>query len=638
MAWFAFPPKTRLRTGLLTVAAVGLCAACAGPRPAEKVAPPPPARAPQPPPAPQPETYAFPGIGDRPVLPAPEEPPAPPPAPPPPARPSPVDLARQQFEAGRFEGVLEALEPLGQAVGPEVWRLRGDALAALGDGPAAVAAYRAALTGGDDIQADDLTARIRGLLEAMPPDQLRAVADACPFCPEGGYARLRLARIALGGGDLDRAATALEELEAAFAGEPLGRTAARLLQHILAPRHPVEPGLYGVLVPLTGPLASFGQRALRGALLGAGLFGSADPGCRLAVADTAGDPVRATAAMDELAARGVVAVVGPLKGAAARAAADRARELGVPVVTPTPARDVAGAGVFRIGLRPADEVGALVSHAVDVLGLERFAILYPDTPAGVEYRDLFWDRVVERGGEITAVERFSADGTGVEDAIRRATGVYGLSRAEIRERFLAEEAVRLRRERKLMEALGIEDAVAGEEDAVPEVDEKRLARYKPPPIVDFDAVFLPVGSVLAGEIAPRFPFLDVEGIRLLGIRTWNTPTLVRVGEEYVEGAVFPAELDPGLPGGKAFVRAYRDAYGEAPGVLEAYVYDAVGLLTREGAGVDDRNLLRRKLAGLWSVPGATGPLTATPDGEIAARPKLLTVYRGRIVPVAASEE
>ncbi len=638
MAWFAFPPKTRLRNGLLAAVAVGLCAACAGPRPAEKVAAPPPApiRVPPPPPAPRPETYAFPGIGERPPPPAPEAPPA---LPPPPARPAPLELARQRFEAGRFEGVLEALESLGEAVDPAVWRLRGDALAALGDGPAAVAAYRAARAGGDDIQADDLTARIRGLLEAMPPAQLRAVADACPFCPEGGYARLRLARIALGGGDVDRAAAALEELEAEFAGEPLGRTAARLLQSVLAPRHPVEPGLYGVLVPLTGPLAPFGQRALRGALLGAGLFGSADPGCRLAVADTAGDPVTATAAVEELATRGVVAVVGPLKGAAARAAADRARELGVPVVTPTPARDVAGAGVFRIGLRPADEVGALVSHAVGVLGLERFAILYPDTPDGVRYRDLFWDRVVERGGEITAVERFSADGAGVEDAIRRATGVYGLSPAEIRERFLAEEAVRLRRERKLMEALGIEGAAPGEEgDAAPEVDEKRLARYRPPPIVDFDAVFLPVGSVLAGEIAPRFPFLDVEGIRLLGIRTWNTPTLVRVGEEYVEGAVFPAELDPALPAGKAFVRVYRDAYGEEPGVLEAYVYDAVGLLAREGAGVDDRDLLRRKLAGLWSAPGAIGPLTTTPGGEIAARPKLLTVHRGRIVPAAASEE
>ncbi len=617
------------RRALCVAVAVGL-AACAGP----------PLRT-APPPGPAPGTGVQPhrrvfrpepvAVARPPTAPArPGAPAGPAPAPPeegrppPPPASDPLAEARRRFEAGDFPAAWTALQHAPDSV--DTARFRGDVLVALGRYAEAARAYGRALALGAAPPAE-LEARIRALVDALDPEGLRQLAQACPFCPEGGYARLRLARQAADEGRTVYARDVLAALEADFAGHPVGDEAARLRRRLEA-EGTAKPGTYGVLLPLSGPLAPFGRRALRGVLLGSGLFGPQDPGVRLLVADSRGEPEAAARAVEDLARRGVVGILGPLKGAAARAAARRARELGVPLLTLTPAAGVAGDGVFRLHLPRDDEVAALVAYAVGVLGHRRFALLYPDTETGLAYRDRFWDRVVAEGGEITGVESFSGTLDDAGTAIEKLTGVYGLSAEEIRERFLEEERLRLRRERELLAALGVEPAFA---DEPVEVDEERLARYKPRPIVDFDALFLPVPSRLAGQVAPLLPYHDVEAVTLLGVRTWNFPTLVEVGEEYVEGAVFAAEFHPETPRAREFVRAYRQAFGEAPGVLEAYARDATALLRAGGPG-ESRPGLRARLSGLEDAPGVTGPLTSRPDGDIAGRPVILTVRRGRIVP------
>ncbi|MHB8763044.1 MAG: type 1 periplasmic-binding domain-containing protein, partial [Deferrisomatales bacterium] len=197
--------------------------------------------------------------------------------------------------------------------------------------------------------------------------------------------------------------------------------------------------------------------------------------------------------------------------------------------------------------------------------------------------------------------------------------------------FVDEERERLRRERDLGAALGAVEAAPLPD---PPVDPQRLAKYKPRPAVDFDAVFLPVGGLEAAQLAPLFPYHDVGGVILLGTRAWNYPTLVEVGREYVEGALFPAETAPGAGGGAELAAAYRRVYGEAPGALEAYAFDAVRLLARSHAtlGDDTRLGLRRRLEAVDGADGATGPLRALATGDLAASAKILTVRRGRVEP------
>src|SRR5580693_4652799 len=91
----------------------------------------------------------------------------------------------------------------------------------------------------------------------------------------------------------------------------------------------------GVLVPLTRPgWVEAGRHLLAGLELGAGdvndAGGIGGRPLELVIRDTAADPQRATAAIDELARLGVAALAGEYHSVVARAAAARADALGLP--------------------------------------------------------------------------------------------------------------------------------------------------------------------------------------------------------------------------------------------------------------------------------------------------------------------
>jgi ABC-type branched-subunit amino acid transport system substrate-binding protein len=391
----------------------------------------------------------------------------------------------------------------------------------------------------------------------------------------------------------------------------------------------------GVLLPLTGPLAPFGKKALRGALLGSELFGDQARELVLHIADTAGDPALAASEVKRLSGEGVTGIIGPLKGDEARSAAKAAREANLPLLALSPADDLTGGVVFRLFLREEEEVDRLVRFAVEERHLKRFAILVPDTEGGRRYRALFWDSAIRHGAEIAASEIFPSEETSLEIPLKKAAGIYGLSKAEVRER--AE-----REQRALQEAMSSSPAPL--ETPVPEptppaaTPKKGSASDEPKPIVDFDALFLPVSpSVKAAQMAPQLPYYDINGVTLLGIRSWNYPELVKVGKEYIEGALFPAEWHPSTPEGAEFAEAFRKSYGSEPGVLETYAYDAVRLMAEKASG-KDREGLRRGLSSLSAEPAVTGPLSMSPEGEIVSEPAILVVSHGVIVPARTAEE
>jgi ABC-type branched-subunit amino acid transport system substrate-binding protein len=87
----------------------------------------------------------------------------------------------------------------------------------------------------------------------------------------------------------------------------------------------------GALVPLSRPgWVKAGRHLLAGLELAVGEANDAGGSLELVVRDTAGDPQKAAAAVDELAQLGVVALAGEYHSVAARAAAARADALGVP--------------------------------------------------------------------------------------------------------------------------------------------------------------------------------------------------------------------------------------------------------------------------------------------------------------------
>lgn len=485
------------------------------------------------------------------------------------------------------------------------------------------------------LDADALARAARELGRRVPAARIR-LEEAARRLRQGDEEGARRAleqaeSLPLGPGDAERLAALEAALEGAGLPGPLppardGRAAA------------VDPaaaaGVLGVALPLSGPWAPFGEEALRGALVAAGVFGQPEDAGRsgvvLRVRDTGGEAAGATRAVRELARDpDVAAVIGPLLADATAAAAAVADREGVPLLALTRSEEATRGRRFarHLGASPRVQVERVAGYAVDTLGLRRFAILYPDDAYGRRLRALFWDAVERRGGRVVGVARYPADATDFAAPIRRLVGFELLSGAERaalaeRERLLKrakrqppEEAAELREEARTLTA----------------PDGSPL-----PPIVDFEAVFVPDAHENAALLAPHLAFHGVRGVRLLGLSGLHHPELVAIGGEHVEGAVFAADFDAGSrdPAVVDFVARYARAFGEPPGDLAALAYDATQLAVRQlqegrrkpgalAAGLRDQRV--------W--PGVTGVFALGPGGDTVKRPLLLGVEHGAIVPV-----
>ncbi len=466
---------------------------------------------------------------------------------------------------------------------------------------------------------------------------------------------LRLAEVAISAGDTERAREHLERLdglalsvaeterrqllldrltavpEPAAEPPPLPATFARAAAGGLPETRAAE-GTIGVVVPLSGPFAGFGEECLRGALLAARVFEDAEPTApasrvRVVVRDSGGDAAGAAAAVRALATDpALVAIVGPLLGSEAEAAAEAAERAGVPLLTLTSRSEVAigRSNVFRVGRSPRSEVRVLTDFALDDLGVGRFAILYPDDEYGRGQKDLFFDVVEERGGRIVGLAAYDPSATDFAGSIRRLIGYYLLSGEEIE--LLEERERMLDRAKKLPADEALELRTEARELVGP--DEAPL-----PPIVAFDALFLPDSYEKVALIAPQLAFHEAGHVQLLGPNGWYHPDLIRIGGRHVDGAVFTETFHPesDIPYVADFARRYQARFGRAPGPLAAISYDAASLvLVQLARGLRTREALREGLLGVESHPGVSGVTSIARDGNAHKRPFLLNVNGKRI--------
>ena len=169
----------------------------------------------------------------------------------------------------------------------------------------------------------------------------------------------------------------------------------------------------GCLLPLSGPYQTFGLKALKGIELAQAQFSSqsGNPPLNIIIKDTGADPDKTIAALEELYRDQVAAIIGPI--VTSEIAAREAQQMGIPIITLTQKDNIPEIGdkVFRNFITPKMQVQTLTSFAVESLGLFRFAILYPDETYGITFMNLFWDQLIETGGQVVAVESYKPDQT-----------------------------------------------------------------------------------------------------------------------------------------------------------------------------------------------------------------------------------
>ena len=196
----------------------------------------------------------------------------------------------------------------------------------------------------------------------------------------------------------------------------------------------------GVLLPLSGRYAAFGERVQRGMQLAIDTFRPTIP-VRFIFRDTAGDEAIAAQQVAELAISDrVIGIAGPLVGNAALGAARRANQERTPLLTMSQKEGLAASSlyVFRNSLTPQLQVRALVDYAMQVRDFTAFGIMNPQTRQGEQFAELFRAEVMRRGGEIIAEQSYLTDQTDFRKQVRRLQGLDPNAPDE-------EESARLRR-------------------------------------------------------------------------------------------------------------------------------------------------------------------------------------------------
>jgi branched-chain amino acid transport system substrate-binding protein len=281
-----------------------------------------------------------------------------------------------------------------------------------------------------------------------------------------------------------------------------------------------------------------------------------------------------------------------------------------------------GPFVFRNMLTYSAQTQALVDWASKVMGYKSFAVLYPNTPYGVEMTNDFWDQVLAQGGAVRGAESYTADQTTFTSQAKKLVGRYYL---EDRRDYFED----------------VQEATKDVKDSYRRRKAVEKAKSKLDPIVDFEALFIPDEWQRVGLVAPALAVediitntcdpreienlkkttgkKDIRTVTLLGGNGWNSPKnadglpqLVERGGKFVLCSVFVDGfyVDSSREPTRRFVRLFSEAYKDStPTLLDAVGYDSARMLRqildKQTASLD-RASVRDALAGLKDFEGATG--------------------------------
>jgi ABC-type branched-subunit amino acid transport system substrate-binding protein/outer membrane protein assembly factor BamD (BamD/ComL family) len=484
-------------------------------------------------------------------------------------------------------------------------------------------------------------------VEAAPAEDVaRLVADLDKRSPAWPPAALKLARVQLHVGDRVHAAELAGDVLSVTGAEGPYAEGARKLQADVRNTAQVKPNLVGVVLPLSGDpvLKGFADQVLNAVALTLDLQNRGS--IQVEVADSKGDPEAAAQAVETLAEHGAIAILGPLGIPEGLAAATRAQQLSVPIVSLSRAEGLTALGpyVFRNMPTSSAQARALAEYAQKKLLVKNFGILQPDSSYGDEMTRYFWDAVDAGGAEVRGYEHYPLRTTTFKPFIQRLVGRSPEDLAE-RQQY-GEEAEKIAKE--------ITD---------PYRRRKALAQLKSQqaPIVDFDALFVPDSARTVRLLAPAIAAEDVitsgcdtkeleiikrttkneqlRTVQLLGTSLWDSADLVdeRSGiARYVQCSIFVDSFYAGSerPATKKFVDDYAQAYHRAPGFLEAHAFDAAQLLKK---AIDERHpqtrdeLREALLSFKKPLDGAAGETTFGKDREAQKPFFWLWVNRGQIV-------
>jgi branched-chain amino acid transport system substrate-binding protein len=374
--------------------------------------------------------------------------------------------------------------------------------------------------------------------------------------------------------------------------DALGAAFALLSKQVVPP--PFEPEFIlpskqamqlrvGLLVPLTGPYAAFGDEIRRGAEMA--LFQAVNKNVQLLFLDTMGGEKAVDAALTGVKNK-VDIFIGPLFTPAVLAARSVAAQNQIPMLLLSNNRAVVAPNSWLLGYLPEQQLDGLLGHAVG-LGKSKFAIIAQDAAFG--------QRLLTH-----AISRLDDFG-------------------------LQPKAVRILTEAEVNDENSLKQAIL------------EFSRYQPPtsnalPAASpFDAVIFAGDPAFALRTAPLLAYYDLGPDRVLfiGNALWNQDQLLN--EPSLQGSVFavrPSQFDA------KFNVNWHAIWQQTPGELSRLGFDALAMVAALSASGDDQTL---SPAGQWAQKlvtskgfhGYSGAFRLLPDGSNVRAFELRQIRNGQ---------
>ena len=353
-----------------------------------------------------------------------------------------------------------------------------------------------------------------------------------------------------------------------------------------APAGANDPVRIALLLPLSGSDADIGRDLLDAAQLA--LFDASPKNFELTPRDTQGTPEGARDAAESAMQNGAQIILGPLFSSSVRAAALSARTRGVPVVAFSTDRNVAGNGVYLLGIMPDQQIGRVVAFAVRQ-GLGRYAALVPSNPYGGTVINALNRATSRYGGVIVQIEQYAPSASEFRGPVLRL--------ADFERRRASLEAQRQR--------------LAANNDTRSKQALRRLESLETLGVLTFDAVLVPEGGPTLRRIAPLLAFYDIDPdkVRFIGTALWEEVNLGR--EPSLVGGWFAA---PPPAQSAAFLTRFAQIYGRRPPRIATLAYDAVALAVALATSPTGPDFSQSALTSLSGFAGVDGVFRFRPDG------------------------
>ena len=308
----------------------------------------------------------------------------------------------------------------------------------------------------------------------------------------------------------------------------------------------------GVLLPLTGSAARYGQGLKRAALMA--LEDMNNDNMILQFYDTQSSPAGAEAAVNNAIEQKAQLIIGPLTSSSVKAISPITKSYGIPVVAFSSDASVLQSQVYTLGLLVEEQVNRIIGYAI-AKGRRNFALLVPDNATGLAVARAAVKRTAGSNAKIGRIAFYSPQTNDFSEIISQ------LSDYEKRSAAVTKEKNRLK-------------ALADKGDINATRELRRLSLKDTDSEVDFDAVLIPESGAKLKSAVAMFGYYDVFApqVKFLGTSVWENTRLNK--ESTLIGSWYPSMSRTH----KAyFNQRYYSLFNEYPQTLYAFAYDAVAL-------------------------------------------------------------